>query len=200
MEKDPRWTCKKKDVAIVFGISVQALDAWIARGCPVESRASNGRIQSFYLPDVCAWRLQQFEASSPLDGGGDDQQLNPVAEHARKEKEMADKLAMENAVTRGELLPVESVAALWVGVLTDCKKKFLALPSKLAPRVIGKSREQARGILESAIHDALRGLAETRYVEGEGNDAPAKTDRKPVGRRRKKAKSRSERGAGAVGN
>lgn len=128
-----------------------------------------------------------------IPGGGASKDLN--AERARLASAQAEKAEMEIAEKKGDLLPVDSVAALWARVLTDCKSKLLSLPSKLAPQVVGKKREQARAIIELAIHDALRGLAETAGGDPGGPASSSEEDGQRVGGRQPKAEPGSERGA-----
>ena len=48
------------------------------------------------------------------DGG---EMLNPQQELARKNKELADKTALENEVRRGELIETDVVEAAWTDIL-----------------------------------------------------------------------------------
>lgn len=104
------------------------------------------------------------------------------AERARLTKEQADKAAMQNAVTRGVLVDVEEVAQHWGGLLTNCKTKLLAIPTKAAPMVIGsKSLPQVREVLEKFIREALHDLISANPTPDRGGKAGANTAADPDG-------------------
>ena len=140
--------------------------------------------------------IQWLRARLPHGAGNRD--LN--AGRARLAAAQAEKQEMEVLERRGELLPVDSVASLWARVVTDAKTALLALPSKLAPQVVGKSREEARARIDSGIRDALRRLAETAGDLAAGVEPTVKNDGKRVGRRKPAAKPRGERGARPLGH
>ena len=144
---------------------------------------------TYYLATV-------FRALTQLD-----QELDANRERARKDKEAADKLAMENAVTRGDLARV-SVMAREVGqLLADHRQNALALPTKLAPLLKGLDEDRIRLRLEDAVYELLGDLADYRPGRGagsdtqgaadsdEGREAPATAAPEPVGRRAKAPKS-----------
>lgn len=54
---------KKKDIAHYFDVSVQAVDGWIARGCPVE-RTEGGKLAGMYVGDVIEWGLESNSGES----------------------------------------------------------------------------------------------------------------------------------------
>lgn len=140
---------------------------------------------------------------------GDDDELNLTEERARKAKEEADKLEMENATTRRELLKREDVDAAVVGTLARVRSRLINLPSKIAPLVAMINQPaEAEAIARKAVNEALRELADTKLTSLVGDngdvvghsDTTAGSDDKPVGRRKPKAKPRSKRGAGKVGH
>jgi phage terminase Nu1 subunit (DNA packaging protein) len=64
-------------------------------------------------------------------------------EKARTEKERADKLEMENAQRRGELVEVADVVAQWSKVVINAKNKLLSIPSR-ASVLIDDDEERRR--------------------------------------------------------
>jgi phage terminase Nu1 subunit (DNA packaging protein) len=134
-------------------------------------------------------------------------ELDPPQERARKDKELADKTALQNAVLRNELLSVDTVRKFMVSAFSRVRLKLLALPSKLAPVVIHlETTAEVQTKLSDGIHDALEELAGT-IVEGVADDGAAGDDsggagmvagieaatgsnRKPVGRPRAATVSR----------
>lgn len=86
--------------------------------------------------------------------------LNPVQERARKDKELADKAALENAVRRGELIEAAQVGAKWVEMLTRVKSRLLRIPFAAAPLLFGVDDQvKVQIILDDQIRDALSELS-----------------------------------------
>lgn len=180
MQKVPEWVVNKKQTAIFFGIATQSLDGWMSRGCPHEKKPGRQAVL-FYLPEVVAWRY-----SGKVDG--DNNVLDLQAERARLAKEQADKTAMENARIRGELVPVQAVRQLLEAVLSTFKTRVLALPSKLAPLLIGlTSPVDARDVVDNGLTDALNELsrlscADIGIESGDaGSEATTEADSERVG-------------------
>ncbi len=130
------------DLAAVFGVTPRAVRDWDE--CPRNDD------DTYNLPDVIAWRM----ANGALD-------LN--AERARLAKEQADRTAMANAVERGELLRVATVATEWGRMLSACRAKLLAAPTKLAPR-LAKEKTPVRclELVTTEIYAALHELSNYR--------------------------------------
>lgn len=136
----------------------------------------------------------------------------------RLAKEKAEKAARENQVARGELIPKQDVVAGVQAALAHARARILAVPSKAAPAVIIlDSPAEVKEALTDYLHDALDELSRTRFVsvsEGEGGPddgagadgrakrpkAPAKANRKRVGRSKPDAKSGKQRRTRKVGN
>src|SRR4051812_48052172 len=68
--------------------------------------------------------------------GSQGARLDPNHERARKDREMADKLAMANQAARGKLVRVDAVKKYLTGEVIRIRTRFLALPTRLAPRLI----------------------------------------------------------------
>jgi phage terminase Nu1 subunit (DNA packaging protein) len=101
--------------------------------------------------------------SDPEDdefGTGNPMLLSPVQERARKDKEQADKTALENATRRGELVEAATVRRKWVDVMHLVKSKMLRIPFSTAPLLVGQTDQwKIQGILEDQVRDALSELA-----------------------------------------
>ncbi len=86
--------------------------------------------------------------------------LNPVQERARKDKELADKTALENAVKRGELVPAAEVGRKWFEVLTRVRSRLSRIPFAAAPLLFGvEDQVKIQIVLEDQIRDALTELS-----------------------------------------
>jgi hypothetical protein len=83
------------------------------------------------------------------------------SERARLAKEQADKLEMENAQTRGELVHVDDAASAVECVVVAIRAKALSLGSKLAPQVVACSNvNEVKAIIDAGADDFLREIAE----------------------------------------
>lgn len=80
------------------------------------------------------------------------------AEKTRQAREAADKLALANAVTRGELVPAAEVQAKWSETLLNVRAAMLAVPARLqssSPNLTPSDVEA----LDRAIRAALAGAS-----------------------------------------
>ena len=83
-----------------------------------------------------------------------------AAEKIRLAREQADKIALQNAAARGELLDSQTVAAEWRGIITDLRAAVLAVPSRVAGRM-GLDRATTAA-LDAEIRDAMEVIADDR--------------------------------------
>ena len=84
-------------------------------------------------------------------------------QRARQHKEMADKLEMENAVRRGELVSGKEMAALWETLTTETRQRLMMIPARVGDLVArAKRKTDAKTIIEKEIRDALSGLTRER--------------------------------------
>lgn len=180
----------QRECAAMHGVDERTIRRWSDEGEDSLPRNDDG---TYNAPLTIAWRMQK-ESGSALD-------LN--AERARLAKEQADKTAMANAVERGELLSVSTVATEWGRLASSIRAKFLGLPTKLAPRLAGlKNALTVRDALTAEINQVLVALRDYRPGDGGADDseadrangsdlsAAAELDGQPVGRRAKISKSR----------
>ncbi len=158
-----------------------------------------------HLREVAAGR----EAAQAVPPG----KIDGEQERARKDKEAADRLELQNAVTRGELAPLAEMVSAVTSAFARVRAKILTIPSKVAPLIVGEtSTVVVRDVVKNEVHNALEELAGTRLRDwtfsppgdsGElldGADAAAKPDHKRVGRQGKAPKSRSIGRTRKVGN
>lgn len=188
-------------LADIIGKSEKTIREWLDEGLPRISTGGAGVDSEYDTAEVIRWMIARETGSRDDDGNV----IVFEAERARLTKEQADKAAMQNAVTRGVLVDVEEVAQHWGGLLTNCKTKLLAIPTKAAPMVLGsKSLPQVREVLEKSIREALHDLISANPTPDRGSKAGAnpatESDSEPVGRPAPETKRRKQRGAGPVDN
>jgi phage terminase Nu1 subunit (DNA packaging protein) len=125
----------------------------------VEPIGTEGKAQKFLIRQFIEACENRIRAS--LVKGEDGEALDPVYERARKDKEQADKTALENQVRRGELLEVSDVKRIWTDHIASAKSAVRSIPSKLAPVVAAETDPNVvNEILMDGVNEALEELGE----------------------------------------
>jgi phage terminase Nu1 subunit (DNA packaging protein) len=87
-------------------------------------------------------------------------------QQARLYKAKADQAEMERDKRRGELVETDEVGELLAMAVSITRNRLLAIPSRLAPRMIGiKSAPAAKDLLDAAINEAMKDLYNTNVKE-----------------------------------
>lgn len=177
------------------------LAEWAKHGLPVTRAERNGLPNTYDTVAVIRWMIARETGSKDEDGNV----IVFEAERARLTKEQADKVAMDNAVKRGDLMSVTEVAKHWAGLVVNAKTRLLSIPTKAAPLVIGaRSLPVAREIIERFVVEALNELVSADFHPDGGGapgvEAAAEVDGQPVGGPAPKVKPRGKRRARAVGD
>lgn len=89
--------------------------------------------------------------------------LDPEQESARKNKEVADRVALQNDATRANLVPTSEIQVVIDLSYTRFRDRLMPLAARLAPRLEGKPRSEAKAILEEAIHSTLAELTQDKF-------------------------------------
>jgi len=110
------------------------------------------------------------------------------AERARLLKANADKVELDLAERRQELVPVDEAAALLERVIVAVRARVLAIPTRAAPLVRGKRRTaEVRDVLQTLTDEVLHEIAAIDPADlGPGGEAEAGAaapapDGEPVG-------------------
>lgn len=147
MTKTPRTDLNRltqQDAAALLGVTARTLREW-----PDAPRNADG---TYSGPAVVAWYVARQARSD--DG------LDPGHERARRDKEAADKLALENAEARGGLARVSVMAREVSSLFADIRQNALGLPTKLAPQLVGQDADRIRAQLEDAVYELLTDIAD----------------------------------------
>lgn len=143
----------------------------------VDELAGGRQSRKYFLANVVAHLYAPAPATDPDD-------LDLEQQRARHSKEQADKLALENAVARGELIYTTHMAQVMGRALEAFRARLLSAASKLAPRVNPGNPNLARDLIQQEHIDVLAELS----VFDPGEDT---ADRKQATRRKsKRSKSR----------
>jgi phage terminase Nu1 subunit (DNA packaging protein) len=135
---EPLRLANKNQAAAWFGVSVQALDGWIRRGCPAVERGATGKAWVFDLRALAEWRYK----APDVDPESDPEKLSPkdrldwyrgTREKTRHMMEAGDlipardyELALSNAL---------KTVAMTLESLPDLLERDAALP----PEAVDKS-------------------------------------------------------------
>ncbi len=164
----------QREVGEYFGRSQQWASQMFQKG--VFRPAVDGK----YDLDDCRVRLVDYLSEV---ASGDDKAL--AAERTRLAREQADKVALENAEKRKELISRTEAVAGWQSVIAHVRAKLLALPSRLAPQLVNEPKPALiKKKLTTVIHEALEELGGTRAVgvrEGSGGPRGRASDHRGDG-------------------
>ena len=146
--------------------------------------------------------VEHLRATVDGDGDGD-----AHVQRTRLLRQKADKLEMENSLTRGETVRVADVVSRWAKILGATRTRLLSMPTTLAT-IVANENEVARcqSIIENQVYEALTELSaydpdnDTGRVNGAASDGDAvdgdietaaSTNSRGVGRSRKAVERRS---------
>lgn len=169
------------ELAQIMGVSKQTISAWQEEGLPVATRGVRGRPNSYDTAKVVKW----FAARE--SGKSEETQKD------RLSRVQADRIEMEMAHQRGELVPAAEIAPAWSGIVIAVRQALLAIPAGVAPLLAqADGQDEIRTLLEEAIADALtklsatdeRGIGEVDPVDAGAVRAAAEDPAVRVGRRK----------------
>ena len=117
------------------------------------------------VPALIEGGVKKWDTSAALKllygvGVGDNEKLDPQQEKAALDRARRLAVETESRVRMGALLEATDVQALWVAQVGIAKGRLLALPSRLAPAVIGLGDLRSiEAVIREAIHEALTELS-----------------------------------------
>jgi phage terminase Nu1 subunit (DNA packaging protein) len=104
--------------------------------------------------------VQAYIRHKAVTAGGDDV-ANLTVERTRLAKAKADEAEREAKVLSGKLVPASDIDAAWIATAGMVRTRILAVPKKIAPRVIAlKTATEAESLMQKELHAALAALAE----------------------------------------
>lgn len=143
-------------------------------------------------------------------GGDTGEALDVQQESAKHKKAQTEKLNLEIALLKGDLVTGDQAKSKWADMVTAMRAKMLSLPSKLAVRVTGMDTKEVETESRDLVFEALQALAddgsgykpgsiESDLIRSDVDDRPtAKADSKRVGGRQKSPVKRGKRGTRKV--
>lgn len=140
-----KWTIS--GLALELGVDRRTLGKKLHNLKPIDS---SGRIKYYHLADV----------HKLLTTPEDDEPGNYEQHRTRLAKAQADKTELEVQTLRANLLPAEEVLAEIQNMVTACRARLLAIPTKSAFQISAlKTPQEIERFLKSQINEALHELA-----------------------------------------
>jgi terminase small subunit / prophage DNA-packing protein len=141
-------------VAEVFGVAPKTIVEWQEQGFPIALRGRPG-VPSEYDTAACiAWyverEVRKVQNEQPRD---------------RLARVQAEKIEMENAVTRGLLIPADQLEPKLRAVMVAIREQLLDLRRTLTPQLAGRTPREIEQALEAAHSEALHRLAKWRQAD-----------------------------------
>lgn len=173
-------TVKVEVVAKALNLTPRRIMQLAKEGMP---RAERGQ----YDPWACAlWYIRYLQKALEARGTQNDDGSATSWREERKRliRLQANNEELEYRKRLGELMPVDEVRSKFVTFAGTVHDRFIALPSRLSPRLEGESREVIRVKLFEAIRDTLNGLSQEPTGRASGRDRTGNNRREPAKRNR----------------
>lgn len=147
--------CTMKELAEMVGYTyrrIHDIDDELEDGDKLFVKGAGGR----YLLDMFVQRWARYQVARATSGDRDLEQLKAQHEEVKIERARA-----ELGKLKGELLDAREVTALWVNAATRCRQRFMEIPARVTPQLIGENDEKRiTQIIDSEIRAALVWMAE----------------------------------------
>ena len=150
MKQDSGDQVRALELADWLGVSERAVADYAHRG--IITRSGRG---VFPLKESVLAVCHHFREAASARGGGT---ATLTAQRERIAREQADKLEMQNAATRRELLPAKLVADEWASILRLVRSRMLATPSRIQQQ-LGHLSAHDLDLIDRELRDALEELA-----------------------------------------
>ncbi|WP_459902153.1 hypothetical protein [Desulfobaculum senezii] len=150
-------------LALALGLSLPTVRARVREGMPCVQEGGRGKAWKFDLAECVAWHTERAvsKAVGDVEDGiskGELERLLLVEELKIKRVSAAREL--------GEVAPIEEMERVIASAFVEVRQAMLALPDRLALRVMAATDETAvKEILREEIDLALSSLAETDLLE-----------------------------------
>lgn len=119
-----------------------------------------------YLADLTPQEESGILYYNPVDalpliyGLNSGNKVDPWKEKARYDQLRADKVSLEIEILRENLIPADRVESAWQKIVGIIRSRFLTLPSRVSPRVLGITEPaEVERLLKAEVYDALTELS-----------------------------------------
>lgn len=145
----------QSELAEIFGTTRETINEWQGQGMPFQPRAGIGGANAYATGACSRWRAAH-EARAAAGGETPKDRLARV---------QAERIELELAERRGQLVPVEAIEPAWERVVAAVRTSVLTLPD-LAPLLeLTPGAEQKREVIEERVTVILKDLSDGRGVD-----------------------------------
>lgn len=151
------------ELAAALGVTRESVREWQAEGLPFDPRDAVGAENRYDLARVVTWLLRREVAKA---AGGETQK-------DRLARVQADRIELEIAEKRGQLVPFAEIEPQWARVVDAIRTELLMLPDRTELDL----DEVKRDVLREVVEGVLRNLSvydPTAEPDPQG-DAPLRT-------------------------
>jgi hypothetical protein len=173
---------KKIDLAKALRVSPSAVTAWICKGMPCrrDGKIDRGRALAWLSENVevqiGSKGLKGAARSGAVlrkgikrsDDNGDDG-LDPVQTRALRDAAIARRYELQNDIATGKVVSIEGVTQVFAEQLSIIRNHFLALGTKLAPRLVGcTTATEIKDLIDAEVVRILTALSS---LDGDGGES-----------------------------
>jgi terminase small subunit / prophage DNA-packing protein len=149
-------------IAEVFGVAPKTIVEWQEQGFPVAVRGGPGVPSQYSSQDCVAWLVQREVRKVQGNETTTD----------RLKRVQAERIEMDMAKDRGQLLPADQIEPLWAASVLKAREHLLSQPPRLASILIGMEKVDVENILRAEFETFLRKLAEWKAPDDEDDEEP----------------------------
>jgi phage terminase Nu1 subunit (DNA packaging protein) len=158
----------RKQCCDILGWTVWQFDKSVSDGMPIADRpTSRGTDYVVFMGDVIRWLVEREMRAAGVEPA---KKLDLNVERARQAKAAADKLELENALARKDLLPSDEVSKTLEVSLAALRDRVMAITSVMPlirERIIAGDEAGAGEKLRKALTDALEDVGKVEFVEAD---------------------------------
>jgi phage terminase Nu1 subunit (DNA packaging protein) len=148
----------KVQVGSAFDVTPRTVTNWMQQGMPIRQ---DGR---YNLLDIKSWLTErEARAKAKITPPNKNNHENYGDVDLRKVKAQAEKIELENAKTRGELISREIAEQTLREMVVSVKRQFLALPKQIAPQLETIPAIEIEQILTERIEEIIAGFAKGKF-------------------------------------
>jgi phage terminase Nu1 subunit (DNA packaging protein) len=152
----------KAALSEIIGVSERTLTDWQRDGLPVVYSGERGESNQYDTEQVIAWMIAREIAKIQAESQKD-----------RLARLQGDKVELEIAEKRGQLIPVEQIEPAWTAMVASARSFLRSQPDRLAHLLeVTDGVDAKRDLIAEAFDDALLKLSEYEPADsavGEGN-------------------------------
>ncbi len=156
----------RTELADIFGVAMTTVDNWVRRGLPVIQRGTKGKAWQFNTSDVASWLERRAIERTETEDFGDEKALR-----RRKLAAEAQKIELELARARGDLVPLNQLERALANTFAELKTNLRTVPSRVATSLIGEESEtRIKSVILAEVDQALEVLGDFNLEEPDDGD------------------------------